>query len=113
MEELVFTPSSILDFLSQIEELRDKDIQVIDTSGGVQISIGESIYMIDDSNATDIEVDSSVVEDIEDVNESAYDELEMSGEIELSEPVESGILRQIAKTLAIGGLVRLTTKLLK
>ena len=34
-----------------------------------------------------------------------------SGEVEL-EPINSGIIKQFAKTLLVGGLVRLTSKIL-
>ncbi len=113
MQELVFTPAALLGLLTQIDELKDLDIQIVETSNNIQLSIGGSTYIIGDYEATDIKVEPDVIEDIEDANSSAYQELESLGEIDLSESVESGVLKQIAKTLMVGGLVRLTSKLLK
>ena len=107
MESIVFTPSAILDLLSQMDELSDKDIQVMETADAVVISVGESTYTLPTSNATSIEVPSDVVSDVDDVNESGYDE------IDSAESIKSGIIKELVKSLLVGGMVRLTTKLLK
>ena len=115
MDELVFTPAAVLDVLRQIDELKDKDISVSDIPGDtIQIQIDDSTYSIDTTKATDIEVDSEVVEDVADVNTDAYEELSSGDDVivEELEDVESGILKEIVKTLAVGGLIRLTNKLL-
>lgn len=112
MDEIMFTPAAVLDFLTQIEELQGYDIGIDDSSSMLRVTIGDSIYNINTRNTTDIFVDESVVDDVELVNQSAYDNLSDSGEVEL-EPINSGLIKQVAKTLLVGGLVRLTAKLLK
>ncbi len=113
MSEIVFTPVAVLDLLAQINELRGYNIEITEElNGNLQIAIGDSVYSISDTTATDIPVDNSVVDDISDVNVQAYEELSEQGEITL-QPVESGVIKEIAKTLFVGGLVRLTGKLLR
>lgn len=115
MNEIIFTPAAILDLLRQIEELQDKDISISDVPGDtVEIHIGDSTYVIDTTKATDIQVDSEVVEDVADVNEDAYEALSSGQDVvvEELEEVNSGIIKELVKTLAVGGLVRLTSKLL-
>lgn len=112
MDEIMFTPAAVLDLLTQIEELQGYDIGIDDSSSMLRVTIGDSIYNINTRNTTDISVDESVVDDVELVNQSAYDNLSDSGEVEL-EPINSGLIKQVAKTLLVGGLVRLTAKLLK
>ena len=97
-ESILFTPAAVLDLLSQIDELSDLDI-------------GSSIYEIDNSNATTISVDTSTADTIEDVNEQAYDDI--VDEFDDSETIESGIIKEIAKTLLLGGMLRVGSKILK
>lgn len=113
MNELVLTPASLLDLLSQIDELKDLDVGISETiDGGIQLQIGESIYLIENT-AEDVIVDDEVVEDVSSINENTYDEL-MSGEDFIKDDtIESGVIKELAKTLLVGGLVRLTTKFLK
>lgn len=117
MDSIVFTPAALLDLFSQIDELSNYDISVTQTfDNKIQISIGQSAYIIDDQNATSVMVDDSVVDRVEDANDEAYENLDESIEVneyEEDEPIEAGILKEIAKTLLIGGMVRLTKKLLK
>ena len=114
MDELLFTPASLLSLLSQIDELKDTYIGVTETiDGQLQLQVGPSIYMIANEEVNDVSVDDSVVKQIDDINNSAYEALEASGDIDLEDPVESGILKEIAKTLLVGGLVRLGSKLLR
>ena len=44
---------------------------------------------------------------------NTYDELAESGEVEVSDPIESGLVKQLFKTLLIGGMVRFAAKELK
>jgi len=112
--EILFTPAALLDFLRQVDELADKDIAVSDTADGVTITIGSSTYSIDSADASDIEVPDEVVEEVGEINENTYEELDdvEYTELDEDETVEGGLIKEALKTLAVGGLVRLTAKLL-
>ena len=57
METYLFTASSIADLLSNIEELSDKDIYVVENNdGGIDITVGESTYHASPSNPADVDV---------------------------------------------------------
>lgn len=111
--QILFTPSSLVDFLTQVDELKDVNIGVNDDGEKVSISIGDSTYEINPKSFTDIDVSDDDVDQVCQANESNYDELEESGSIEIDDSVESGIIKQLLKTLAIGGIVRLAAKELK
>lgn len=113
LQSIVFTPAAVLDLLSQIDELKDLNISLTQTlSNDIQIQIGESIYIISSEDATEVSVDDSVVEEVEELNESAYQDLD-NMDVELSEePIESGLLKELAKSLLLGGMIRLSKKLL-
>lgn len=111
--QILFTPSSLVDFLTQVDELKDVNIGVNDDGENVSISIGDSTYEINPKSVTDIDVSGDDVDQACQANESNYDELEESGSIEIDDSVESGIIKQLLKTLAIGGIVRLAAKELK
>ncbi len=110
---ILFTPSSLVDFLTQVDELKDVNIGVNDAGENVSISIGDSTYQINPKSVTNIDVSDDDLDQVCQANESNYDELEESGSIELNDSVESGIIKQLLKTLAIGGIVRLAAKELK
>lgn len=112
--EILLTPAALLDFLRQVDELSDKDISVDDTGSALNITIGDSSYSIDFNQAEEVEVPDEVVDEVADINESTYEELDdvEYNELDDEEPVEGGLIKEALKTLAIGGLVRLTTKLL-
>lgn len=113
--EILFTTAGLLDFLQQIDELSDKDISIDETGSTITVTIGDSSYGIDTNNAADIEVPDEIVDEVSDVADEAYAELGESG-VEIDnpeeEPVEAGLISEALKTLAVGGLVRLTGKLL-
>ena len=116
MDSIVFTPAALLDLLSKIDELSDYNISVTQTfDNQIQITIGDSTYIIDDENVTSVNVDESVVGAVEDANEEAYENLDESFEVSYDDetPIESGIIKEIAKTLLVGGMVRLAGKLMK
>lgn len=112
--EILFTTSSLLDFLQQIEELSDKDIIVNEDENAITVTIGESTYSINKSDAEEVEVEPEVVDEVAEINESTYEELDdvEYAETDDEEVVEGGILSEALKTLAVGGMVRLTSKLL-
>lgn len=110
--QVVFTPAAVLDLLTQIEELSDQQISLTETiDGKIQISIGLSDYIIE-SSTTDIEVDDEVIDTIEEENEAAYEEIVDSGQADLEdvEPIEGGILKDAAKALLLGGMIRFAGK---
>ena len=113
--EILFTTAGLIDFLRQIDEISDKDISIDESGSSLKVMIGDSTYGIDLSQAEDIEVPDEVVEEVSEVADEAYAELGEDG-VELDnpeeEPVEGGILSEALKTLAVGGLVRLTGKIL-
>lgn len=113
--EILFTTAGLLDFLRQIDELSDKDISVDETGSTIIVTVGESAYEIDTKQAEDIEVPDEVVEEVADVTDEAYAELGEDG-VDVDnldeEPVEGGIISELLKTLAVGGMVRLTGKVL-
>lgn len=122
-QETLFTAAALLDFLRQIDELSDKDIDVFDNQSFALITIGDSQYRIDYNTAEDVEVPEEAVDEVTDIIEDTYDELGASGveyeevnDFEVNDAgnldvVEGGIIKETLKTLAIGGLVRLTGKL--
>ena len=112
--EILFTTSSLLDFLRQIEELSDKDIIVNEDGAAITVKIGDSTYAINKSDAEEVEVAPEVVDEVADINETAFEEIDDIEYTEVSdeEVIEGGLLKEALKTLAVGGLVRLTGKLL-
>lgn len=118
-DELLFTPAALLSLLTQIDELKDVDIGLVETlDNAIQLQVGESTYELEFEHPTDIQVDESQLDAIDDANASAYESLSEDGEVVLdefegTEPIQSGIIKELAKTLLIGGMVRLSAKLLK
>lgn len=114
MNELVFTSAAIIDLLSSIEELKDYQIGVTETlDGGLQVQVGDSIYVIESEAITEVETAQRVVEQIDEINTTAYEDMEEKYEMEVTDTVESGIIKELAKTLLIGGVVRMAAKTLK
>lgn len=112
--EILLTPAALLDFLRQVDELADKDISVDDTGSALNITIGDSSYSIDFNQAEEVEAPDDTVEEVAEINETAFEELDDVEYSEVSEDdvVEGGLIKEALKTLAVGGLVRLTAKLL-
>ena len=47
MENIVFTPASLIDLLSKIDELSEFNVGITETiDGDLQLEIGDSIYSI-------------------------------------------------------------------
>lgn len=99
-DTLILTPSALFSFLSQITELSDKEIEVTDNGQSIEVKIGESSYTLQPGSEIS-DVDTEIVETIDEINSEGYEDAE-------SEAVEGGLLKELVKTLAIGGLVRLT-----
>lgn len=114
MYNVVFTPASVLSLLTKIDELKDVNIGMTETMDGkLQLTVGESVYELEPEVDTSVQVDDSVVDKIENVNQQTYEDLAEDGEVELQEEVTGGVLKEIAKTLLLGGMVRLTGKMLR
>lgn len=106
--ELVFTPASLLDIISKIDELSQYEIGLTTTlDGQLQLQIGDSVYdLTSESDVNNVNVDDSVIDDVSEINEDAYDQI-VGEEVEDAQPIESGLIKEMIKTLAIGGVVRL------
>ena len=112
--ETLFTPAALLDFLLQIDELADYGISVEESGNSIIVKIGDSEYTINMSDAQEVEAPDEVVAEVADINDEAYSEIDNSDYEQISddEVVEGGIISEALKTLAVGGMVRLTSKLL-
>ena len=115
MDEILFTSAAVLEFLSKIDELKDKDLSIDKTiDDKIQITIGDSVYEISDDNATTVEVPEESLYEISDATVDAYEELldeqsEIVQEISTeatTENIEGGIIKELAKDLMLGGLIR-------
>lgn len=113
---ILFTPSALLDFLIQIDELKDKVVSVTETADGdLQVEIGDSAYIVKTDSAKDVQVEQQAADQVADLNMDAYSDIvEENSDASFEDVnVEAGILAEIAKTLAIGGLARLNGKAVK
>ena len=109
-DELVFTCAGVLDLLSKLPELEDQNLSLTETlDGSIQLQVGDSYYEIPQTCADTIEIDENMLDEISDINDSAYEEL-ISDDFE---PIESGLIKETLKTLLVGGVVRLAKKYLK
>lgn len=113
---ILFTPSALLDFLIQIDELKDKVVSVTETADeDLQVEIGDSVYIVKTDSAKDVDVEQQAADQVADLNMDAYSDIvEENSDASFEDVnVEAGILAEIAKTLAIGGLARLNGKAVK
>lgn len=110
---LLLTPASLVDFLSQIDELSEKSISLNSDNEYIEVSIGEATYRIRPQDEVNVPVSVDDIDEVNDAADDTYDELVDNGYIENSGEIESGIIKELIKTLAIGGMVRLAAKKLK
>ena len=109
MDELVFTPSAVLGLLAQIPELEDLDLQIDEQPDSVILTIGDNRYELESSPDSEVTVDDDAIEEISDINDEGYEDIET----DTSESIEGGVIKELAKTLMLGGLIRLTGKAVK
>lgn len=112
---VVFTPAGLLEILTQIKELSEYDLSLFEVGdGNVLLQVGESKYNLPTLDAPEISIDSQAVTILDAVNDSAFDNIDKSEGLEVieDEPIESGIIKELAKTLLVGGVVRLAKKIL-
>lgn len=122
MEQYIFTPSSVLDLLTQITELSEYEIGFTETfDNKFRLTVGDSVYDIEPESVQTLKVDDSTISDIQDTNMETYESLESEGVIGIADEdisnkndveIESGIIKEALKTLLVGGMVRLTGKML-
>lgn len=110
---LLLTPASLVDFLSQIDELSEKSISLNSDNEYIEVSIGEATYRIRPQDEVNVPVSVNDIDEVNDAADDTYDELVDNGYIENSDEIESGLIKELIKTLAIGGMVRLAAKKLK
>lgn len=116
MDNVVFTQAALFELLASIKELEDYELSLTETiDGNLQLQVGDSVYEISTEQATEVMVDEQVVDQIDDINVGTYEDLIESDESTFynsEETIEGGIIKGLAKTLLVGGLVRLSAKLL-
>lgn len=106
-EEVIFTSAGLLDLLSQIDELKDYDMDLNDNNGDITLTIGDSTYSIS-KPTEEVEIPEDALGEISDIADVAINNI--SNE---AEPIESGVIKEALKTLLVGGAVRLVAKILK
>lgn len=115
-DSIVFTPAALIDLLSSIDELAGEDLGLVETlDGKFQLTVGDSNYLIETDRAETVDVEEDVVETVDGINEAAYEDLEdyldlYDGDLE---EINSGLIKETLKTLALGGMIRLAGKLIK
>lgn len=114
MTDILFTPAAVLDMLSQIDELKDMELGLEeDDDFNLVFSIGDSRYEISGKKATQVHTDSTNYETAMDADDECLHDLAQKDKIDIQEDVEGGIVKETIKTLLVGGLVRLTSRLVK
>lgn len=109
MNETLFSAASLLTILSSLEEIDAEQIDIDTDESGITVSLDGKDYRFnyDNSGTAEVEVSESDMEEAQEVIETA------AAEEDAPENVEASILSGTLKTLLVGGLVRLTSKLLK
>lgn len=109
MDQTLFSAASLFTILTSIEELDANQIDLDTDESGITVSIDGHEYRFDynDASTAEIEVSEDDLKETEDVIEQ---EAETQSD---PEEIEAGVISGLLKTLAVGGLVRLTGKLLK
>lgn len=114
MSDILFTPAAVLDMLSQIDELNDKELGLEENDDiNLVFTIGDSRYEISGKRATRVHTDSKNYESAMDADDECLHDLEEEDRIDIQDAVEGGIIKETVKTLLVGGLVRLTSRLVK
>lgn len=105
-EQTLFSAASLLTILSSLEEIDADQIDIDTDESGMTLSLDGHEYRFDYNDASTAEVE---------VSDSDFEETEEVIEQEGNSPdeVTAGILSGALKTFLVGGLVRLTAKVLK
>ena len=121
MEKKLYTAASIVDMLYKIEELKEHNIEAnIHEDGSFTLAIDGSSYEFveDETTVVDADTTNDMIEEITEAENDAVVNIEETEVFDTSDmiqdtEVESGIITEALKTLAIGGMVRLGAKWLK
>ena len=113
MSDILLTPSALLGVLNEIEELKGSDITIRESDDSVVLIIDENEYVLDASDSIEVEVDDEAIKEVETANDDGYEELGEEVEEVDTEEIEGGIVKELVKTLALGGLIRLTKNALE
>lgn len=114
MEEILLTPATLLELLSNVDEFKNFTIGITETiDNKLQLQVNDSHYEINPINVVDIDVSEHDLQEVSDANLDTYQSLSDNYDINVDQPVETGIIKEILKSLALGGMVRLSAKLLK
>ena len=112
MSDILLTPSALLGVLNEIEELKGSDITIRESDDSVVLIIDENEYVLDASDSIEVEVDDEAIKEVETANDDGYEELGEEVEEVDTEEIEGG-MKELVKTLALGGLIRLTKNALE
>lgn len=114
MDTIVLTPAGLLELLTQVDELKDYNIGIVESlDGNLQLQIGESVYELGEA-APAVEVTPDVVEQVDEINLDAYQNIEEDIDFsESAQPVEAGLINSLIKAVKVGGMLRLAAKVLK
>lgn len=113
-EELVLTSAGLLELLLNIDEFKDFDFGLVESlDNNLQLQVNDSYYTIQPENTSEsVEIDEDSLNQISQINDESYQELLDNDQVSEQEPIESGLIKELVKTLAIGGLVRLGKSLI-
>lgn len=113
-EELVLTSAGLLELLLNIDEFKDFDFGLVESlDNNLQLQVNDSYYTIQPENTSEnVEIDEDSLNQISQINDESYQELLDTDQVSEQEPIESGLIKELVKTLAIGGLVRLGKNLI-
>lgn len=113
-EELVLTSAGLLELLLNIDEFKDFDFGLVESlDNNLQLQVNDSYYTLQPENTSEnVEIDEDSLNQISQINDESYQELLDNDQVSEQEPIESGLIKELVKTLAIGGLVRLGKSLI-
>lgn len=108
----LFTSAAVMDLLSQLPELADKDLELVNHGDGTMLlTIDGAQYTLRSEEPAEIQVSDDDVDYAQAADDAAFEDIE--GLESSTEPIESGILKHMVKAMLLGGMVKLTSKLLK
>ncbi|WP_301003139.1 hypothetical protein [uncultured Duncaniella sp.] len=110
---MLFTPAAVLDLLSQLPELADKQLELEEHGDGkLTLTVDGAQYTVTPEQPAEIEVPDEDVDYALATNDAAYESIE-GIEQESQEPISSGLLKHAVKAMLLGGMIKLTSKFLK